>query len=267
MFIIEIDKIETGGKIKHNKTSWEVSLTPGFEDSNIIFKSLEDEVNLTRISVPLPLNDDDLYYIRTKVYFSDGSESDWSRPSIITKYSTGFNFNSTIVVTPQLSVDFDIRSAPLGGFLIKSSEFKLFSGVGNHKATTWIIEDDKGNQIWGKVNDEFNLTSIRVPYNILTPGKLYTIKAMYLTDTNIYSNYGRLRIICNPDLINDQGYLAKLKMYGFNIEDNKDQINYLMSIIAKSNLCVGVLENKLKNITEEKERLEKENEILREGKK
>jgi len=255
MFIIEIDKVETGGSIQHTKTSWQVSLTPGFEDNNVVFESLEDEENLTSIMVPLSLDDDDLYYSRTKIHFSDGTESDWSKPNVITKYATGFNFNDTVIVTPQLSVDFDIRNAPLGGFKVTSSEFRLFSGIGSHKFTTWIIEDDNGNQVWSRMNDKYNLTSVRIPNNILLPGRMYTIKAMYITDTNAYSNYGRLKIITNPDLIRDPVYLTRLGITDLKaFETNKAlrkmlydmfDINKLMEDLAKSNITIGLLKNKL----------------------
>jgi len=210
MFIIEIDKIETGSNITHDKTSWQVSLTPGFEDDNIVFESIDDSTNLTSIKVPLPLGDNDLYYSRTKIHFSDGSESNWSRPNVITKNATGFNFNDTIVITPAVSIDFNINAVPLGGFRVKASEFKLFSGIGKHKYTNWLIEDDKGNQVWSKLNDKHNLTSIRIPQNLLLPGRMYTIKVMYVTDTNAYSNYGRLKIVTSADLIRDPAYLEKL---------------------------------------------------------
>jgi len=264
MFIIEIDKIETGSDIKHDKTSWQVSLTPGFEDDNIVFQSLEDTDNLTSIRVPLPLSDEDLYYSRTKIHFSDGTESDWSKPNVITRNATGFNFNDTIIVTPRLSVDFDVRNTPLGGFLVKSSEFRLFSGIGSHKFTTWIIEDDRGNQVWSRTNDKHNLTSIRIPNNILMPGRMYTIKAMYITDTNAYSNYGRLRVVTNANLVRDPAYLARLgitdlKVFETNtalrsmvdkmLEDSavikSDQLDDVLTKLTKVSIVAGAQYNKI----------------------
>ena len=268
MFIIEIDKIETGSNVKHDETSWQISLTPGFDDNDIVFESLNDKDNLTSIRIPLSLDDEDLYYSRTKIHFSDGSEGDWSKPNVITKYATGFNFNDTIVVTPNLSIDMDIRNTSLGGFIVTGSEFKLFSGIGKHKFTTWIIEDDKGNQVWSRMNDRDNLTSIRIPNNTLTPGKMYTIKAMYVSDTNAYSNYGRLLIITNADLIEDPAYLNKLgltdlKAYETNTALRKmlyemTNINELMEKLVKANIAVGIQTNEIKNMKKELDGTKKE---------
>ena len=255
MFIIEIDKIETGSDVKHDETSWQISLTPGFDENDIVFESLNDKDNLTSVRVPLPLDDEDLYYSRTKIHFSDGSEGDWSKPNVITKHATGFNFNDTIVVTPKLSVDFDVRNSPLGGFIVNGSEFRLFSGIGSHKFTTWIIEDDKGNQVWSRLNDKHNLTSIRIPSNVLLPGKMFTVKAMYVSDTNAYSNYGRLVIITSADLVRDPAYLNKLgitdlKAFETNTALRKmvyslSHTDELMAEIVKASVTIGALENKL----------------------
>ena len=258
MFILEIDKIDTGSNVKHVKTSWEVSLTPGFEQDNIVFESLEDDKNLTRIRVPLPLSENDLYFSRTKVHFSDGSESDWSKPNVITREATGFNFNDTIIVTPTLQVDFDPRNAPIGGFKVEGSEFKLFSGIGKHKYSTWIIEDDRGNQVWSRINDKDNLTSIRIPRGILNPGKMYVIKVMYISDTNAYSNFGRLRIITNPNLIKDPAYLARLgitdlKAFETNTALRKilydmTNVNELMEKLVKANITIGLQKSKIEEL-------------------
>ena len=268
MFIIEIDKIETGSGVKHDNTSWQISLTPGFDDDDIVFESLNDKDNLTSIRVPLSLDDEDLYYSRTKIHFSDGSEGDWSKPNVITRHATGFNFNDTIVVTPKLSIDMDIRNTSLGGFTVTGGDFKLFSGIGKHKFTTWIIEDDKGNQVWSRMNDRHNLTSIRIPNNILTPGKMYTIKAMYVSDTNAYSNYGRLLIVTNADLVRDPAYLNKLgltdlKAYETNTALRKmlyemTNVNDLMEKLVKANITVGVQTNEIKNMKEELNATKKE---------
>jgi len=212
MFIIEIDPVQSSGSITHTATSWQVSLTPGFEDENIVFESLKDSENLNRIKVPLPLTENDIYYSRTKLHFSDGTETDWNRPNVITRNASGFNFADTIVETPKLSVEFDRHNAPLGGFKVYGSPFKLFMGIGKHKYTTWIIEDDKGQQIWSRIHDKYNLTSVRIPSGILKPGRMYIIKAIYITDTNAYSNTGKLRIVTNASLVDDPAYLANINV-------------------------------------------------------
>jgi len=256
MFLLEIDKVITGSDIEHSKTSWQISLTPDFNSNNIVFESLEDENNLTSINIPLPLTSNDLYYGRIKIHFSDGSSSDWGKPIVITKDNDGFTFNDTIIVTPSLNVDFDIRNTPLGGFNINCSDFKLFSGVGKHKYSNWIIEDNNGNQIWSRINDTYNLTSIRIPNNILMPGKIYTIKVMYVSDTNAYSNYGKLTIVTKADLIRDPTYLNKLGITDLKaFETNASlrnllydalNIDDLMKQLVKSNIAIGILEKRLK---------------------
>ncbi len=253
MFILKIDPIKTNGDIKHEKTSWQVSLSPDFNDDDVVFQSLEDTENLTQIRVPLPLTENDLYYTRTKIHFSDDTESDWSRPNIVTRNATGFTFSDTVLVTPELSIDFDKRNAPLGGFTVKTTPFTLFMGIGKHRSTNWIIEDTSGNTIWKRLDDKHNLTEIRIPSNILEPGKMYTIKACHISDTNAYSNYGKLRIITNPDLVRDPIYqydknISLLKLFETNtallqLLRDYTPVDDLLSKIIELNIESGLKSN------------------------
>jgi len=198
-FTIYITPVITQNNLEHTATSWQISEKPDF--SELLIDDQEDKENLLSLRVDLPLTKDDVYYVRHKLHFSDGRETDWSRPSVVTKNGDGFSFNNTIIITPKVWLD-DISNVntPLGGFKIKTSDFTLFMGVGNHLATDWIIEDSEGTVIWERLRDKHNLTGIRLPADILKPGKAYYLKVRHISDTNSVSNYGKLLIITDPKL-------------------------------------------------------------------
>jgi len=189
MFRVSIPPLDTGNDYKHVATSWQVSDDPQFK--NLLVDDQKDKDNLTEITFDLPLTKDDKYYVRVKMHFDDDSETDWSKPIIITKDMDGFSVSNTIIGTPELSVDFNPKTCPLGGFTVNASDFILFTGTGSHRFTDWRIEDINGKLIWERKNTT-NLTSIRIPSRLLTPGKTYIIKARYRSDTNAYSNWGKL---------------------------------------------------------------------------
>jgi hypothetical protein len=189
MFRISIPPLDTGNDYKHTATSWQVASDPEF--NNLLVNDVKDETNLTEKMIDLPLHKDDLYYVRMKLHFDDGSSTSWSKPIIVTKDMDGFSVNNTIVGTPEIISEYDPHNFPLGGFNLKTSDFVLFTGTGNHRFTDWRIEDINGNLIWERRNTT-NLTEIRMPSRILETGKTYIIKARYRTDTNAFSNWSKL---------------------------------------------------------------------------
>jgi hypothetical protein len=201
-FTIYITPIVTGNDLKHVATSWQVARDSTFSDDSLLVNDLKDENNLLSLKVELPLTSKDVYYTRYKLHFDNDKETAWSRPSVVTKDGDGFSFNNTIIITPRLSVDINPTDAPLGDFKIYGSEFKLFMGTGNHKSTDWIIEDSEGNIVWQRLGDVHNLTSIKLPSDILDKGKMYVVKCRYNSDTNSYSNYGKLYLVTQADLVN-----------------------------------------------------------------
>lgn len=212
-FTIYITPIVTGSDLTHSGTSWQVAKDSNF--TNLVVNKSNDTNNLLNLRVDLPLTKDDKYYVRHKLHFNNNSkQTAWSRPSIITKDSDGFSFNNTVINTPRISLNVSPNNTPLGGFIIKGSEFNMFIGVGEHKSTDWNIEDSEGNLVFERTNDKSNLTEYRIPQNTLHPGKMYLIKVRYRSTTNSYSNYGKLPIITNRDLIStEEGLLVPEDSY------------------------------------------------------
>jgi len=217
-FTLFITPVVTANDLSHFATSWQISKDPLFND--VLVDKEKDKDNLLSLKVDLPLTKDDVYYSRHKLHFKDNDgnekETNWSRPSTITKNSDGFSFNNTIITTPRVFTEISNQNCPLGGFNIYAGKFNLFMGVGKHESTDWIIEDSEGNIIWERLNDKNNLTKIRIPANILNAGRLYVVKVRFNSDTNSSSNYGKLLLITDPKLTKentdiDINYVKKIE--------------------------------------------------------
>jgi len=174
---------------------YQISNNGRFEDEDIIINIEKDDVNLTGREFDLDFNNNDIYYGRVKLNFnSSGDDYYLSKPIVLTKNGDGFSHNNSIIVTPKIEITGDVKNAPLGGFTIKGSEFILFSGVGEHKYTDWVIKDSDGNVRWSRKGDKHNLTSIRVPNDILKLNRHYIIEVVYVSSGNERSNKGKLII-------------------------------------------------------------------------
>jgi len=202
-FTIYITPVITDDDVNHIATSWQVATDPSFSSDSLLVDKEKDEDNLLSLYVDLPLTKDNIYYTRHKLHFDDNSETDWSRPAVITKDGDGFSFNNTIITTPKVFSEAGNTNTPLGGFKIYTDEYRLFMGVGEHLSTDWIVEDSEGNIVWQRLEDKSNKTEIKLPANILKPGKLYLIKVRFRSDTNAWSNFGRLLIITDSSLVSD----------------------------------------------------------------
>jgi len=194
-------------KLPSNKTlkstSYQVAYEPSFTDEVIVKDIDKDEVNLYSMDFELDFDAHDLYFARVKLNFDDGTFYGWTKPIVLTKDGDGFSHNNIVIVTPKVSITTDKNNAELGGFKIEGSEFILFSGVGSHKYTYYTIKDTTGATVWErKVNDN-NLTSIRVPNDVLKVNKLYTAEMVYVSDSNQRSNAGKLFFKTTGHIVED----------------------------------------------------------------
>jgi len=193
MININIDKpqIPAGAGFTHLSTSWQISLTRDFNGA-LLSESIEDEVNLLEYRIANRLETNQIVFARVKIHFSNDTETNWSRIISISEQQKGFKLSNTIVVTPKLRLDQSVYDVTIEDVVVYGDDMVLYAGSGEHKYTDWKIEDTIGKVIWERLKDAENLTSIRLPSDILDDDKFYIVKAAYITDTNTSSNYGRM---------------------------------------------------------------------------
>jgi len=187
MFRISLLPIGTVDGKEVVSVSWQVATDPELNNLKV---DLQESEYINSITVNLPIDDGSVYYFRRKLHYDDGSDSGWSRIGVITKDSKNFVFTNTIVNTPKIEVETPGDNASLGGFYINTSDFSLFTGVGNHMLTEYVIEDSEGNTVWNYKTKTY-LTRVRVPIDILRPNRVYLVKARHLSTTGVYSNFGK----------------------------------------------------------------------------
>jgi len=175
-------------------THWQLASDDRME--NLLVDEVS-EVDLYFKRFNLPLDNNTYYYLRYKFIMTDGSETEFSRPALVTKDNSGTSIPDSVIKTPQVDIDANTTDVPLDGFVITCSPFEVLLGSGNHFATDWIIEDVNGDEVFKKLNDKSNLTSLRVPTGYLKPNNYYVIKVRYRSDRNVYSNFGKLGIVTN----------------------------------------------------------------------
>jgi len=165
---------------------------PDAKDADKLETKDKDLFRITEFN--LDFEHSDMYFVTYKLFYSDGNNSGWAKPLMITRDTDGYSANDVEIITPRLVAETDPNNAELGGFMVKGSPFETFFGHATHKYTTWRIKDYTGNVIWEKFMDDVNLESIRIPNGILDLNSVYTIEAIYFSNGNVPSNPGRLII-------------------------------------------------------------------------
>jgi len=193
MFKITIPPLVDNTNYKVTKVEYQISTTPAFEDGDILVDVTKEE-NIYEYLSDLSFTNNEVYYVRVKFYFDDGTESKWSKAIVVTKDSEGVLINNVTIKTPELKANIDPNNCPLGNFKVITSDFKLILGNGKHKYTYWEIRDIFGNLVWSRHKDKVNLTSILIPDHILESNKSYIIQAKFVSDTGGHSNWGRMYV-------------------------------------------------------------------------
>jgi len=175
-------------------TSYQIALSPNFEDDELVEDIKKDTENLYGRTFDLDFNAYEVYYGRVKLHFDDDSYYGWTRPIMLTKDSDGCSCNNTIIATPKVWIEGDNDHCDLGGFKVHSSEFKVYDGHSTHRYTDWVIKTVDGSVIYQSLKNFDDLTSIRVPNGVLDPDKIYVIEVTYVSSDNNKSNVGKLII-------------------------------------------------------------------------
>ncbi len=187
---VEVPNINTAQPLLHTGTSWEVSKDPLFTSGLSLASSLNDTVNLLSYDVSIDDSVKGILYVRTMYHFSNGSTSGWSNVVPFDSLQIGLKVSNSSISTPKVSYELDYEGNAAGHLIINTSNFQLFTGIGNHDSTTWMITDIDGKVVFERKNDKDNLTSFIVDLEDMVLNKLYLIKAQYHSTNNDDSNFG-----------------------------------------------------------------------------
>jgi len=242
MFKITIPPLINGNNYKVSKVRYIIASDPSF---NNVIEDVTKEQDIYEYITELDFINNNIYYVRVIFHFTDGTQSNPSKPIVVTKDSNGVLLNNNIIKTPVLTIEEDINNTPLGNFRITTSPFELVAGNGIHKYTYWEIRDMFNNLVWSRHKDSSNLYNIWLPDNILEPNKAYILKAKYVTNTGGHSNWGRLYIksnkddqVCNPKALNHT--IQELK---YVIDMQMREIVALNYITAMNNINTTIFSN------------------------
>lgn len=194
---------------KHIGTRVQFSKSTDFEDQNAMvfdktFFSPQDILTI-QITNPdgtdLEISLDEVYYFRYQLIYDSVSspstdpenyvKDSFSVISSIYGNQEGFKFDHIVITTPRITLEENNDDVLNANVKVTLSNFKVLVGTGKHKYTTWLVENSNGEEIFKREKDEDNLLEIKLPSSLFQPGKLYIIKAKYITDTNGESNFGR----------------------------------------------------------------------------
>ena len=181
--------------IVHTGTTYWLSRTIDF--SNSLYHIDNDEVNLRERYFDVELDDDEPLYVKTQYVYNGGltaepigSVSNESRVSSLRGSQTGLHISDAIINTPKLDLTTDYSNSVEGELVLEGSEFKMFTSVGNHNASTWSIKDIHGKVLFHREKDTENLTKIKLPLDISKDSN-FIAEVIYYSDTNAISNTGK----------------------------------------------------------------------------
>ena len=186
--------IPAGAGFTHESTSWQVSETKDFSGA-LFAEALNDPANLLEYKNLKTVKPDQVLFARAKVHFSNGTEADWTRTITLSSEQKGFKLSNTIIVTPEIFITNSFLDVTVDSIEVKTSDYALYAGTGEHKSTTWEITTLLGEEVWSRKKDEDNLTTYSIPGGKLLNNKTYLLKVSFHSDTNTVSNPGRLPFI------------------------------------------------------------------------
>lgn len=234
MFKITIPPLVDNQNYQVTKVRYQIATSPTFDSGDILVDVTKD-TDIYEYLSDLDFVNNEVYYVRVKFYFSDNTESKWSKAIVVTKDSEGILINNVTIKTPVLQGDIDVDNCPLGNFKIHSDPFKLITGTGKHKYTYWEIRDLFGNLVWSRYKDRVNLTSIWIPDHILESNKGYIIQAKYVSDTGGHSNWGRLYVKTTSEDVT-----CGSKKYENIIEELNYVIDFQLRQITAMTICASM---------------------------
>lgn len=207
---------------KHVGTRVQFSKSTDFNDTSMMVVDMTvyspDDILNIKLKDPsggyLEVDLDDVYYYRYCYIFDVASaptnnpdlytQEPWSVIASVYGDQDGFRFDHIVVSTPVLSVNDNVGNVSSRYITVNAEGFNVIIGSGEHKYTSWYVLDTDGNTIFSREKDEDNLTSITLPYTLFKQGKVFTIKARFITNTNGESNLGTY--VYNSNVIENEKF-------------------------------------------------------------
>ena len=190
--------------LTHFATNYKLSKSIVFTGSDVI-ADVTSDINLYDNNFTVDIQEDDNIYIVTQYIYKeiDGSgnllkDSNGndiiklgtpSRISSIKGNQEGVKISDTIVNTPTIVLGTSYNYNIDGNIMLKTSDFKMFSSSGIHKATSWVIKDLAGKVLFKREYDLDNLTTILLPDEFKLEDN-FIVYVAHHSDTNADSNYG-----------------------------------------------------------------------------
>lgn len=193
----------------HFATSWELSWSPDMEDTPntprdekaIIISNYRDTVNLNDYTYHMDeLTNEDIIYGRSKIHYSvkdpitnevQEYETKWSPPVDILGDQQNFKVSNTILATPRIHLEEDYIGNQEANLIFTTEPMEVFIGYGEHSSTSWSVETTDGKIIIQVDKAEDMKTKFVLSSNNLDKNKVYIIKAIHHSDTNVKSLAGK----------------------------------------------------------------------------
>lgn len=186
----------------HASTSWKVSKNPDMADGpDILLAAYDDTVNKLTYDFQYDIAHDEVLYCSVKVKFTNGEESNWSRPITIDSTMSGYKISSTLIITPEVSLDAKIYGEADKYVDVKISNMFMYMGTDTWESTSWRITDTSGNVKWERAKDKDNKVGIRIPLNNFVHNKSYIVMAKHEGSTGTSSNYGKSIFTLSPKIL------------------------------------------------------------------
>lgn len=187
----------------HIGTEYKVSKDVLFIEDELLVNEVS-ETNLFEKKFSLDIGNEDTFYVVTRYKYLVLDETGnpklengemvykFGTPSMITPFKgnqEGVRISDTIIKTPKVRIETTTELSNKEQLVITTSEFEMFSSIGQHKYSTYVITDLEGKVLFKRELDEDNLTRLILPKEINILDNLI-IYASHHSDTNATSNYG-----------------------------------------------------------------------------
>ena len=198
----------------HYATIFKISKSIDFTGVDVIINSTET-TNLYDNNFTVDIKEDDNLYVVTQYVYKevdtngvvlkdiDGNDiiklGTPSRISSVRGNQEGVKISDTIVETPTVIIGSSYKYNIDGNIMLKTSDFKMFSSSGIHKASTWIIKDLSGKILFKREYDLDNLTSIILGDEFKLEDN-FIVYVCHHSSTNADSNYGLKENIISNEL-------------------------------------------------------------------
>lgn len=229
-------------------TDWIISKTEQMRDEDIVDQSLQDTKNIFAKVFILDLEPDKTYYHMARLaykYVIDGEEY----TGFVTSEKTPFiakdgleeeKFLDTpsIITIPKLETSYDKNYHPAVSFAVTLTSYVAI-GNSRHIATTYWIENSKGEIVYFDIRNENELTRKVIDIELI-PDDVYTLRAIMIGSNGDVSQPGslsfRVRDNNSLDLLGLSYFIADDTDLDLKIKTNLDYTHFQIELYKEDEL-------------------------------